>query len=44
VSNLLNRKPEFQYAVATSSNTPHAFYNALSADQRYITLIISKAW
>jgi iron complex outermembrane recepter protein len=44
INNLLNRKPEFQYAVATSSNTPHAFYNALSADQRYITLIVSKAW
>ena len=44
INNLLNRKPEFQYAIATSSNTPHAFYNALSADQRYITFTITKAW
>jgi len=44
INNLLNRKPEFQYAIATSSNTPHAFNNALSADQRYITLTVTKAW
>jgi len=44
INNLLDRKPEFQYAVATSSNTPHAFYNALSADQRYITVTVSKSW
>ncbi len=44
VNDLLDRKPEFQYAVATSSNTPHAFYNALSADQRFVTFIITKAW
>jgi hypothetical protein len=44
INNLLDRKPEFQYAVATSSNTPHAFYNALSADQRFFTFTITKAW
>ncbi|HEX5281127.1 MAG TPA: TonB-dependent receptor [Micropepsaceae bacterium] len=44
INNLLNRQPEFQYAVATSSNTPHAFYNALSADQRFINFTITKSW
>ena len=44
VNDLTNRKPPFQYSVATSSNTPHAFYNEISADQRFITITLSKAW
>ncbi len=44
INNLLNRKPPFQYSVATSSNTPHAFFNGVSADQRYITFTLTKAW
>ena len=44
INDLLDRKPEFQYAVATSSNTPHAFYNQISADQRFFTFTITKAW
>lgn len=44
VNDVTNRQPAFQYSVATSSNTVHAFYNALSADQRYFTLTVTKAW
>ena len=44
VSDLLDKKPPFQYSVNTGSNTPHAFYNGISADQRFITLILTKAW
>jgi len=44
VNDLLDKKPPFQYSVNTGSNTPHAFYNGISADQRFITLILTKAW
>jgi hypothetical protein len=44
VNNLFDRQPPFQYSVSTGSNTPHAFANVISADGRFITLTVTKAW
>jgi len=44
VTDLLDKKPPFQYSVATNSNTVHAFYNGYTADQRRFTLVLTKVW
>lgn len=44
INDITNKAPAFQYSVSTGSNTPHAFWNTISADQRYITIVVTKAW
>jgi iron complex outermembrane recepter protein len=54
VNNIFNRRPPYQYSIATASNTPHAFYTppnrggagfgGIGADQRYLVLTLTKTW
>lgn len=44
VNDLFDKQPPFEYSVSTGSNTPHAFSNVISADGRFITITVTKAW